>query len=455
MSALSSFIRNGLSYALVLMLFACGGGGSGSDDGQNGTGTNDAVGVANRSVPDNVFSAVLNSAREIPANDSTAIGVVLIDPAARLLRASLTVAGVAATAARIHVPVAGMPGQIALSLTETPAGSGVWSAQATITEDQLRALRNGDFNFSANSTAFPQAEISGQIVPGLPASGGANAVGLTPDINGVDSGGFTTGNAIAANPATPLVPGSTTGIRIGPGGLDTVGAVGAIGNNAATGTTPLSGTVTQRAAFVNVLTGTQQVPADSSLAIAVGVIIVDAASQDMVASVSSLGISGLSAHIHQAAPGENGAAIFALNETTVGSGIWAARLALAESQRNALAGGNYYFDIHSAAFPNGELRGQIAASSGSGNFNIGSPGITANGAPASGVTTDTPFVPGSVIGSNDTGNAVPGTIGAGVPSFGNPMGSGIGGAGSNAFTGTPVPTFGNPAGSGIGIGTTF
>lgn len=448
MSALYSFIRNGLTYALVLMLFACGGGSS--NDGTGNAETNGAVAVGNGKFPDNVFIATLNLAQEIPVNNSnaTGIGVALIDPATRLMRASLTTEGISASSVHIRLAVAGTLGPIAFSLTEVPAGSGVWSTQVTLSEDQLTALQNGDFYFNVNSAAFPQGEIRGQIVQGLPASGIANTGDLTPDTNDVNTGGFTTGNAVTANPAIPLVPGSTTGTTIGPGGLDTVGTAG---TSTPTGTTPLPGNATQRMALINLLSGAQQVPANSSLAVAVGIVIIDPATQSMVASITSLGISELSAHIHQAAPGANGTTIFALNETTSDSGIWAARMAPTESQRTAIANGNYYFDIHSAAFPDGELRGQIAASSGSGSFNIGSPGITTGGSGSDpGDITVDPFVPGSVTGSGSTGS-----IGAGVPSFGNPAGSGIGAASSNELTGTNVPTFGNPAGSGIGSSTSF
>jgi hypothetical protein len=444
MRFLFSFTRRSFSCAMVFLLFACGGGGGGDNDSNSGA-TNNGVAIANRSVPDNVFIAALIPAQEISAVTSTAtgIGIVLIDPSTRLMRASLTTAGIVAPSAHIRRVEAGSSGSITLSLTETPTGSGVWSAQATLTEDQLTALRNGDFYFNANSAAFPEGEIRGQIVQELPANGIANNLGLTPlGTKGVNNGGFTIGNAAIANPGNPLVPGSTTGTTIDPAGFEPTGT------NTATGTTTVPGSVTQRIALINMMTGMQQVPSNSSIAVAIGVVIVDTTSGGMVASITSMGISGLSSHIHQAGPGANGAAIFALNETTNGSGIWSVRLALTETQRNEFTNGNYYFDIHTAAFPDGELRGQIAASSDAGNFNVGS---------APGFATENPFVPGSVTGSDNTGNSVTGSTGtgAGVPSFGNPVGSGIGSASSGDSSVTSIPTFGNPAGIGIGSGMAF
>lgn len=457
-------VKRWLPYAMSLMLFACGGGGGGEED-TDAFGTNDPVAVANSTVPDNVFTATLGSAQQIPSNSSTAtgIGVVMIDPASRMMRASLTTAGIAGTAAHIRIAPTGTAGPIVFPLTETPAGSGIWSMQATLTEEQLTTLRNGNYYFNVGSTAFPEGEIRGQIVRQLPGSGIKNTVtnsvtntetdtgGTGINTNSVSNGSFIdggTGITGAVNPTSTTggnIPAAiTTGTTIGPAGLDTGGTIG----NAAS-----PGTITGRTTFVNVLTGTQQVPASGSNAVAIGVAIVDPASQTMVTSITSIGISGISAHIHQAASGSNGGVIFALNETAVGSGIWAARLAVSESQLNAFAGGSYYFDIHTTAFPNGEIRGQIVASRSTGNFGIGSSEAGSRGTgtvtPA-GVTTD-PFVPGSITGTIDTDNTITGASDASVPTFGNPAGSGIGSGTSTSFNDSSVPTFGNPIGSGIGI----
>jgi hypothetical protein len=54
-----------------------------------------------------------------------------------------------------------------------------------------------------------------------------------------------------------------------------------------------------------------------------------------------------------------GPIIIPLAQTAPGSGTWTASGTLTDAQLALLNAGNYYFNVHSAAFPNGEIRGQI------------------------------------------------------------------------------------------------
>lgn len=448
-----AFMRKWLPYSFVFMLFACGGGGG--DDELDAAGANDAVITANSTVPENVFTATLDAAQQDPSISSTAtgIGIVMVDPSNRLMRATLTTAGIIGSSANIHIARSGTAGPAVFPLVETAAASGVWSAQTTLTDEQLTALRSGNYYFNVGSGAFPDGEIRGRIVPQLPASGLTATGGTGVGASTVNNGNFTSGSANArtsigaaggnasGNSTTSSTTSSTTRTTIGPSGQETFGTAGDPG-------TGLSGTITGRTTYVNVLTGAQQIPANGSRAIAIGVAIVDSANRTMVASITSLGIAGLGAHIHRAASGSNGDTVFSLNETSAGSGIWAARAALSDLQLNAFTSGSYYFDIHTAAFPNGEIRGQMVASAGTGAFGTGSAGIPANTGSGIGTTSDTgtsPFVSGT--GTANTGNSATGNTGTSVPTFGNPIGSGVGSG--TSFT-TDIPTLGNPAGSGIG-----
>jgi CHRD domain len=107
------------------------------------------------------------------------------------------------------------------------------------------------------------------------------------------------------------------------------------------------------------LSGTQEVPTNASTATGKGVVIVDPATKSMSASVTTTGITGTVAHIHEEVVGVSGPPVFPLTETSAGSGTWTATATLTDEQYTALKSGRYYFNVHSGAFPAGEIRGQI------------------------------------------------------------------------------------------------
>ncbi|MGB8339855.1 MAG: CHRD domain-containing protein [Burkholderiales bacterium] len=110
-----------------------------------------------------------------------------------------------------------------------------------------------------------------------------------------------------------------------------------------------------------VLAGPEEVPTNASTATGKGVVIIDPATKSMSASVTTtdMGINGTVAHIHEAVVGVSGPPVIELLQTSAGSGIWTATATLTDAQYTALKSGRYYFNVHSNAFQNGEIRGQI------------------------------------------------------------------------------------------------
>ena len=115
----------------------------------------------------NVRYATLRGAEEVPPTASAASGsgILTIDPATRAATGRITLTGLAATQAHIHLGAVGVNGAIIVPLTETPAASGVWvtPANAVLTADQFKAFKQGNLYFNAHSPAFPGGEIRGQI----------------------------------------------------------------------------------------------------------------------------------------------------------------------------------------------------------------------------------------------------------------------------------------------------
>jgi CHRD domain-containing protein len=106
------------------------------------------------------------------------------------------------------------------------------------------------------------------------------------------------------------------------------------------------------------LSGTQEVPPVSTAATGSGTITV-LMDRSVTGSVMTSGVAGTAAHIHQAAPGQNGPVIIPLTKTA--DNVWSvpAGIRLNDIQYEAFKLGNLYVNVHSAANPGGELRGQL------------------------------------------------------------------------------------------------
>lgn len=106
------------------------------------------------------------------------------------------------------------------------------------------------------------------------------------------------------------------------------------------------------------LSGSQEVPPVTTSATGSGTITV-AADQSISGSIKTTGVKATAAHIHLAAPGANGEVIVPL--TKVGEDGWTVGpgAKLQDLYFQAFKEGRLYVNVHSAANPGGEIRGQI------------------------------------------------------------------------------------------------
>jgi hypothetical protein len=105
------------------------------------------------------------------------------------------------------------------------------------------------------------------------------------------------------------------------------------------------------------LSGEQEVPPVKSAGAGTGTIIIGA-DRTVSGSVTSTGIAGTAAHIHEAAPGKNGPVIVPLTKSGDTYAV-PAGAKLTDAQFASFQAGNLYVNIHTAANPGGEVRGQL------------------------------------------------------------------------------------------------
>lgn len=106
------------------------------------------------------------------------------------------------------------------------------------------------------------------------------------------------------------------------------------------------------------LSGDNEVPVVKTAAKGSGTIMINA-DMTVSGSVTTTGVAGTMAHIHQGAAGANGPVIIPLTKS--GDNGWAvpAGAKLTEAQYKAYKAGGLYVNVHSATNKGGEIRGQL------------------------------------------------------------------------------------------------
>jgi hypothetical protein len=106
------------------------------------------------------------------------------------------------------------------------------------------------------------------------------------------------------------------------------------------------------------LSGNEEVPPVQTSARGEGTIVI-AEDRSVSGSVSTTGVSGVAAHIHTGAPGQNGPISIGMVKTS--DNVWSipAGAKLNDAQYDAFKSGNLYVNVHSAQHKGGEIRGQL------------------------------------------------------------------------------------------------
>ena len=331
------------------------------------------------------------------ATGALGTGTLSLTLPSRELSGNISLNGMVANAAHVHLGDTGINGAIIVPLAETTASNGVWAVPpgTVVTEAQAAAFSAGGLYFNAHSTENPGGEIRGQIGRQVLAAQLSAAQEVPTNAS------TATGNGLVSfDPATKkftarlTVSGITaSAAHIHPGALGVNGPVLFPLSETAAGSgvwvsaadavlsdaqitllntgglyfnahsTPFPGGQIRGQIGLNVryasLSAAQEVPPNASTATGTGTLVVNPATRAASGSIAITGITATAAHIHLGATGVNGAIIVPL--TNDGAGVWSvpANTVLSADQFKAYKQGNLYFNAHSTAFPGGEVRGQI------------------------------------------------------------------------------------------------
>ena len=133
-------------------------------------------------------------------------------------------------------------------------------------------------------------------------------------------------------------------------------AAGNVGTSAAT-----TVSVQNMLSFATVASGFEQVPASDSQATAQADLTINVATGDVQGGLVTSGVAANAAHIHDAFAGSNGPVLIPLDQDAGDATVFTvpAGTMLDSTGVDRLLAGALYVNVHSAAAPAGEIRGQI------------------------------------------------------------------------------------------------
>jgi hypothetical protein len=344
-----------------------------------------------------VRTATMTGTQENPSISTSAKGtsVVSVDPVTRAVVARITTSGLVGVAAHIHTGAVGVNGPVIVPMSETTAGSGIWVTAANVTLDaqQYADFLAGNLYVNAHSVARPGGEIRGQLgievidvamsgaqeVPAnasaatgsarlllnpltLSMSGTITTSGMTPNAAHIHTGNFgangpvtfpftvsATSPSVYTMAAATLTTAQYQALLAGdlyanahslalPGG-EVRGQIGDVIRTA-------------------VLSSSQEIPTNSSTATGRGFGRFNPVTLEASLSATSNVVNPTASHIHTGAAGANGPVTIGFTQTSPGTWTSAPGVIMTQTQAVAFAAGGMYYNVHSAAFPGGEIRGQ-------------------------------------------------------------------------------------------------
>jgi VCBS repeat-containing protein len=345
-----------------------------------------------------LFTAMLNGLNEVPSNSSQGMGAAKFVLDGLNLQYSVNYSRLSGfpTAAHLHGPApAGVTAGVLVGLTlqANPGPEGFFTGNVDLTSSQVANLENGQVYINIHTASFPDGEIRGQLIFEINAAPEISLiqnqtvfVGQTVPTIVFHVGDFETASEDLviekSSSNSALLPAS--GIVVGGTGTDrtlTITPVaGQLGSSQIMITVRDAGNRTSTAQFeFNVVPGlhffqadlnkNSEVPPTTSAGVGTGEFVRQGNTLRFMIGYESLTGPLTMAHIHgPALAGATADVLFSLlpvsgpnnpsNQDNFGHLVGTVNN-LTEAQVTDLMAGKWYVNLHTAQFPNGEIRGQI------------------------------------------------------------------------------------------------
>lgn len=111
--------------------------------------------------------------------------------------------------------------------------------------------------------------------------------------------------------------------------------------------------------FGATLNGASEVPANTSTATGSATAVFNKDTKILTLDMTYTGFTATNMHIHKGPAGVAGGVFYGLGTAPFSSPVRHVSQAFTASQEDSLMNNLYYLNIHSAAFPGGEIRGQL------------------------------------------------------------------------------------------------
>ncbi len=351
----------------------------------------------------------LSGSQEVPAvnTDASGDGYALVNLDTFAVELVAVTTGVDfATMAHIHTGRVGTNGDVLVELVQSGEDLGTWMTpeDTQITEEIFAVLASGGHYVNIHTSENPNGELRGQILTDnyvlatFPLSGSQEVpsvstllqvmitrwclpqfsielVAVTQGVNDATMAHIHTGRVGTNGGVLVALEQSTENMGTWMTPTNTqideeIFAVLASGGHYVNVHTPanpdgeLRGQILTDnfALFAFPLSGGQEVPAVTTNASGSGYALVNTSDFALELRVLTQGVEdATAAHIHTGVAGENGPVLVALEQDSENVNRWMspADLALNQEIFTVLSSGGHYVNVHTPAFPDGEIRGQI------------------------------------------------------------------------------------------------